>query len=65
MSDPTETISGIIPAVIVGGVAMKMFNDMTSQTSRRRTSYRTPKRQARKGTLRSRTGFGNFSNVGF
>lgn len=52
MSNPVDSIVGVIPLIGIGYVAAR-FADMIPE----------PKAKKRKAT--KKTGFGNFSNVGF
>lgn len=59
-----EAMTGVLPTVLVAGVAMKMADKLfPSQHSQPR---RAPRRTSRRRSRRTGgTGIGNFSNLGF
>jgi len=71
MSDGLDALVGVIPTVLVAGVATKMTQAMFSQSavrprSSRRVPYRRiPTRRGRIPTRRGRASFGDFSNIGY
>jgi len=64
MSDGLDALVGVIPTVLVAGVATKMTQAMFSQSAvRPRSSRRVPYRRI--PTRRGRASFGDFSNIGY
>ncbi len=55
-----DDIAGVIPIAIMGGVAMKVTENMFPTKSVPRRVRRVSKR----GTKKAKLGFGNFSNLG-
>jgi len=56
MSSPTEQLAGIIPMVIMGGIAVRMTESLYGTPVKKRKT----KRNARR---RKSRGFGDFSNL--
>lgn len=63
MPSALDSLIGVLPVMVVGGVAMKMTEGMFPRQSVR-TTHR-GKRGLRRPARRSGVGFGNFRNVGF
>jgi len=65
MSDAVDQLAGIIPVVIMGGVAMKMTETMmNSVPSHIKSSTPKRKKKSRHTKRYTSSGFGDFSNVG-
>jgi len=63
MATALDQLTGTIPVIVMGGVAMKMTQSMFDQQQKYNGNRRRV-RSRRNGRRVSRLGFGDFSNLG-
>ena len=63
MSDVSDSLLGIIPVVVVGGVALAFADKFLGKQGRKKKPFDKLEERDRRG--RGKLGFGDFSNIGY